>query len=380
MCYTMLMFKRKKTGVTLDVYGVKKNNRFKQWIRQHKKLAIALAILIALILAGGTVAAVYFLNQKPEPAPSKVTNNPKPEPQPEPVKYYSPLTGNEVTDEAATKQAVTGIMIENSPDARPQSGLKDSGVVFEAIAEGGITRFLALYQEQKPQLIGPVRSVRMYYVDWVAAFNASVAHVGGSAAALKEVRNGNYRDIDQFFNAGTYWRATDRYAPHNVYTSFERLDALNAKKGYTTSTFTGFTRKDSSANQTPNATKINVTVSSANYNSSYTYNTTTNTYDRFLGGKPHSDREKGQISPRVVIAMRVTESTVMEDGYRQNINTIGSGTAYIFQDGTVQEVTWHKPSKTAQITFTDANGQDVPLARGQTWITAVPNGKAITWQ
>jgi hypothetical protein len=144
----------------------------------------------------------YQLINKKEAEPSK-PNQVSTEPAAEPPKFYSNLTGNLVESDAVSKQAVTGIMMENSPDARPQSGLKDSGVVFEAIAEGGITRFLVLYQEQKPQLIGPVRSVRMYYVDWVAGFNASVAHVGGSAAALSEVRNGNYRDIDQFFNAST---------------------------------------------------------------------------------------------------------------------------------------------------------------------------------
>lgn len=373
------MFTRKQPRVVLDTPDVKKTNKFKAWVSTHKKLTVTLGVVGMLLIAGAGVGAYYLFTPQTVEEPQAAVK-PKPKPAPEPEKFYSPLTGNQVTDTAATQQAVTGIMVENSPDARPQSGIKDSGVVFEAIAEGGITRFLVLYQEQKPQLVGPVRSLRMYYVDWVAAFNASVAHVGGSAAALKEVRNGSYRDIDQFFNAGTYWRATDRYAPHNVYTSFERIDALNAKKGYTSSAFTGFTRKDSTASTAPNASTINVTISSATYNSSYIYNATTNTYDRSVGGKPQLDRESGQVSPRVVIAMRVTQSTVMEDGYRESINAVGTGQAYIFQDGTVQEVTWRKPSRTAQITFSDAEGKDVPLARGQTWITAVPNGKAVTWQ
>ena len=273
-------------------------------------------------------------------------------------------------------------MIENSPEARPQSGLKNSGVVFEAIAEGGITRFLAIYQQEKPQLIGPVRSVRMYYVDWIAAFNASVAHIGGSAAALAEVRNGSYRDIDQFFNAGSYWRATDRYAPHNVYTSFERLDALNNAKGYTSSQFNGFSRKDSQPEATPTATNIDVTISSYLYNSHYTYNTTTNTYDRSQAGAAHLDREDGQISPRVVVVLKVQENTVLEDGYRQSINAVGSGGAVIFQDGTATEVTWSKPSRGDQITFTSADGSDFALARGQTWVTAIPenDGGTVSWQ
>lgn len=349
------------------------------WVQTHKKLSIILGLVLVLLVGAGTTAALYLMNQKPAEPVAEVKE--KPEPAPEPVKYYSPLTGNQVETAAITTQAVTGIMIENSPDARPQSGIKDSGVVFEAIAEGGITRFLVVYQEQKPQLIGPVRSVRMYYVDWIAAFNASVAHIGGSAAALAEVRNGSYRDIDQFFNAGSYWRAADRYAPHNVYTSFEKLDALNAAKGYTSSQFTGFSRKDSAASTAPNATSVNVQISSGLYNSTYAYNATTNTYDRSQGGAPHTDREAGQISPRVVIAMMVDQQRVFEDGWREQINAIGSGKAYLFQDGTVQEVTWTKPSKAQQITFTDASGADVPLARGQTWITAVPNGSgSVSWQ
>ncbi|OYW85481.1 hypothetical protein B7Z17_02240, partial [Candidatus Saccharibacteria bacterium 32-49-10] len=315
----------------------------------------------------------------PVPEPVKIPKiTPKLEPE---VIYYSPLTGNQVTDEAATKQAVTAIMIENSPDARPQSGLKDSGVVFEAIAEAGITRFLALYQQEKPQLIGPVRSVRLYYVDWLAPFNASVAHIGGSKFALDEVRNGTYRDIDQFFNAGTYWRASDRYAPHNVYTSFEKLDALNQQKGYTTSEFTGFTRKDSTASETPNATSINITMSSPTFNSSYAYDAASNTYLRSQGGAPHIDREAGQIAPRVAIVMKAAMTRVMEDGWRESVQTTGSGQAYIFQDGTAQEVTWHKATRNAQLAFTDAEGNDVPLARGQTWITVVPSDTGgVTWQ
>ncbi len=352
--------------------------RFGHWIRRHPRLSYLLAGVIIILISLATAVFIYY---KTTPAPVAAPAIVKPVVKPAPVVYYSPLTGNIVPDLAATTQPVTAIMIENSPDARPQSGVKQAGVVFEAIAEGGITRFLTLHQEDKPQLIGPVRSVRMYYVDWLAAFNASVAHVGGSAAALAEVRNGSYRDIDQFFNSSTYWRATDRYAPHNVYTSFAKLDALNAAKGYTTSQFTGFSRIDGKPSETPTATSVAINFGSALYNTAYTYDKTTNTYPRSEAGAPHLDREDGQISPSVVIAMHVTESTVLEDGYREDINAIGSGKATIFQNGTAIDATWTKASKTSQITFTDATGKDIPLVRGQTWIAAVPDGKgAVSWQ
>ncbi len=305
-------------------------------------------------------------------------------------KYYTPLTGLEVADEAATKRAVTGIMIENSPDARPQSGLKDSGVVFEAIAEGGITRFLAIYQQEQPSLIGPVRSVRPYYIDWIAAFDASVAHIGGSYNALKEVRNGQYRDIDQFFNSGAYWRAKDRYAPHNVYTSFEKLNALNTAKGYTESTFTGFTRtsvepekntkKKKAQPAAETANQVQVTISSALYNSSYSYDANTKTYNRSQAGAPHTDRETGQISPRVVIVMKIPTKLGFEDGYREQMTTIGSGEAHIFQNGQHVAASWKKADKKSQITFTDSAGKEIPLERGQTWITAIAPEKSVSWQ
>jgi hypothetical protein len=350
--------------------------RARGWVSRHHTATYAIAGTCLILIAG--VTAFVLLNQKPAEV-SHVAQKPKPKPKP--VIYYSPLTGEVVPTEAATKQAVTAIMLENSPDARPQSGLKQSGVVYEAVAEGGITRFLTLHQQDKPQIIGPVRSLRMYYVDWLASYNASVAHVGGSLYALREVRNGTYRDIDQFFNAGSYWRATDRYAPHNVYTSFAKLDALNAAKGYNESTFTGFSRIDGKASEAPTASSVTINISGPTYNTAYTYDKANNRYNRFLAGVPHTDREDGAITPSVVVAMKVDMTRVLEDGYREDIKAIGSGQAVIFQNGVAQEVTWSKPSRAAAMTFTDAAGKDVPLIRGQTWIAAVPNSTgSISWQ
>lgn len=353
--------------------------RITTWMHAHHTATFAIAG--AGVVGASSLAALTVLYQKPQqlPAPSMHVKK-SPSPSPAPI-YYSPLTGEKVPDDASTKQAVTGIMIENSPSARPQSGLKSAGAVFEAIAEGGITRFLAIYQQAKPQLVGPVRSVRLYFVDWIAPFQASVAHIGGSKFALAEVRNGSYRDIDQFFNAGSYWRATDRYAPHNVYTSFERLDALNAKKGFVTSVFTPWLRQDGKPAKPVTANDITVTISSAPYNSRYTYDPATNTYTRYLGGAAHKDREAGQITPSVVIVMDVTETRVLEDGWREQITTIGSGRARVFQNGTVTEGTWTKKDRGSQLSFTGADGKEIALNRGQTWITAVPANKGgkVTW-
>lgn len=296
------------------------------------------------------------------------------------VKYYSPLSGVEVADEAATKRAVTAVMIENSPDARPQSGLAEADVVFEAVAEGGITRFIALYQNSRPSLVGPVRSLRPYYAEWAAAFDPGVAHVGGSPEALTMIRSGNYGiDLDQFFNGGSFWRATDRAAPHNVYTNFDKLDALNTAKGHTSSTFTFAPRTNEKAVATPNATAINLDVSSGIFSVSYTYNAASNSYDRKQGGVAHTDREKGQISPKVVVALK-TSISLSSDGSHMSIVTSGSGQAYVFQNGTVTEGTWSKENAKGQLFIKDAEGKEIKLNRGQTWITTVGNDRNVSWQ
>ena len=358
----------------------------KAWIKAHPQKTY-LIIGIALVVLAGIVAAVVYAMTRPEVAQVPDIKVEKRVPY-----YYSPLTGEEVKNEKATTKPVTAIMIENSPDARPQSGLKDAEIVYEAIAEGGITRFLAIYQQNKPKLVGPVRSVRMYYVDWLAPYNASVAHVGGSFKALKEIRKGSkYRDIDQFFNPGTYWRASDRYAPHNVYTSFKKIDALNKKKGYKKSDPKVISRVAAPANdkekipeQTKpsiNARTVNLNVSSATYNSKYVYNKKKDVYLRFLGGAKHIDREKGQIQAKVVIALKVNMKRVFQDGYREQIATSGKGTAYVFQNGHVSKVTWRKSGRAGQLTFFRKDNTPFLLERGNTWITAVPNsGGSVSWK
>jgi hypothetical protein len=334
---------------------------------------VIFGIAIALILAVGG-GLLWWMNHQSW-GETVSTTIPKPT-----VKYYSPLSGVLVADEAATKRAVTAIMIENSPDARPQSGLADADVVFEAVAEGGITRFIALYQNSRPSIIGPVRSLRPYYADWAAGFDPSVAHVGGSPEALTMIRSGNYGvDIDQFFNGSYYWRATDRAAPHNVYTSFDKLDALNASKKHTTSSFTFAPRIDAKPSAKPDASTININVSTGVFSVSYTYNATKNSYDRKEGGAAHMDREKGQISPKVVVALK-TSVVLSSDGTHMSITTSGSGQAYVFQNGIVTEGTWSKASPKGQLFLKDATGKEIKLIRGQTWVTTVANDKSVTWQ
>lgn len=336
-------------------------------------------IAAGLLLFGATSLGVFYFTQ-PKSEPSiEVTRRPDP---PAPKTVASPLTGVQV-EPALAARPVTGIMIENSTAARPQSGLHEAGVIFEAIAEGGITRFLCLYQEGRPGYVGPVRSLRPYYLDFLMPFDGAIAHVGGSPDALSQVRSPGNKDLDQFFNAGSYWRVSSRAAPHNMYTNFERLDALNQAKGYTSSKVSSWPRKDDSKLATPTARTIDFNISNgAAYRVQYSYDPATNTYHRTLGGAPHhstsseADRGGKILTPKVVIAIITSYSTA---GKYSVYGVTGSGAMLVFQDGGVTAGTWTKDSRNAQYVFKDSAGAPLKLNTGQTWVTMLGSADKATY-
>lgn len=291
----------------------------------------------------------------------------------------STLTGLPV-DPAVNQRPVTAVMIENSLDARPQSGLGDAGVVFEAIAEGGITRFLALFQDTAPGNIGPIRSARPYYVQWAMGFDAGYAHVGGSPEALDDIKAWGVHDLDQFANGGSYHRVGDRAAPHNVYSSIDTLNQLETSKGYATSTYGGFTRKTKAASaKTITARTVDFNISGPDFNVHYEYDKGNNRYVRNEGGAPHIDANSNQqITPKVVIGMIVPYGLEADD-HHSSYGVIGSGQVFVFQDGAVTTGTWSKDDSTHQIKFTDAAGKTLALDPGQTWITALGDAGRVSY-
>lgn len=352
-------------------------HRFKQFLKEKltKKEIIIGAIVFVIVL--GVALALGFGKQAAAPQSPPVAQ--KKAAPPQPTVYTSPLTGMVVT-QAESEMPVTGVMIENSDFARPQSGLKEAGVVFEAIAEGGITRFLALSQETSAPNIGPIRSARPYFLQWALGFDAPVAHVGGSPEALQDIKSWGVKDLDEFYNGNYYHRISTREAPHNMYTSMAQLNALEKTKGWTSSTYTGFPRKQDSPVATPTAKTIDFSISGPDFSVHYDYTASTNSYARSEGGAPHMDATSGtQLSPKVVVAL-VMPYSLESDGYHSDYNTIGSGKAYIFQDGTVSIGNWNKPSMKDQFTFTDSNGKTIKLNAGQTWISAVGAASDVSYK
>ncbi len=361
---------------------VTKKRRFESVINylkrrpSRKRLLIVSSVSLAVLLVG-VLGLRFFGPTGAEPNPMPVISKKKFIP-PKPILKASPLTGVMVSP-ALADRAVTGIMIENSLAARPQSGLSDAGVVFEAIAEGGITRFLALYQEAQPTNIGPIRSARPYYVQWVAGFDAAYVHSGGSGEALQLIKTLGIKNMDHgIYGNSVASRVSYRFAPHNVYTSMAKLDAKRKVLGFNTSNFTPFERKKDTlpTEATPaTAVTINFNISGAYYNTQYIYDAVTNSYKRNMAGKPHIDKGNGkQIMPKVVIALETTYG-IHPDRIHSVYKTIGSGDVLVFQDGMVTKGKWHKQSAKAPLTFTNTSGKALRLNVGQTWITAIQTGR-----
>ncbi|MEO7617912.1 MAG: DUF3048 domain-containing protein, partial [Candidatus Saccharibacteria bacterium] len=334
------------------------------------------------ILLGGA-GSWYLVAHKATPAPVAVQSTPKPTPTPvaTPVTKLSPLTGLAVAPELADRP-ITGVVIENHPDARPQSGLSQAGVVYEALAEGGITRFLAFYGDQQAGALGPVRSVRTYFVDWTLEYDAPLAHAGGNADALDLIGPLGMKNMDGLgIGAPTFYRINDRYSPHNLYTSGSLLDALEDKYGFKTSTFVVSPRKKDEPGTGAHPT-IHIDYSYSGYQVDYKYDPATNDYARALANAPHIDKETGkQIHVKNIVVeymptsygfTRINEQTVM-------MKTVGTGKAIVFRDGNAVEGTWSKASHNARTELLDASGQAIPLDAGNTWYSIVPNDKVVSY-
>lgn len=343
------------------------------WPSTKKQKVIGGLVIAVLIIggAGGVYALNKLLGKTPDP-PSAVVSKVEEEKDTEP----SRLTGVEIPKEL-NKRAVTSIMIENSPDARPQSGLRDAGVVFEAVAEGGITRFNALFMESQPNYIGPVRSVRPYYIDLFLPFDAAIAHAGGSADGLSKLKRLHAKDLDYLNYPSAYRRVSGRFAPHNLYTSMSALDDLSKSKGFKSSTFTSWLRKAEEKGKTPKAAKIDFTLSGPLYNVHYDYDAKSNSYKRSEGGKSHKDEKSGkQLAPKVVIALVMPYSL---DGKYSVYKTKGPGTLFVFQDGQVYKGKWKKGDSNSQFQFFDGSGNKLALNPGQAWVTLLASSSAVKY-
>lgn len=308
------------------------------------------------------------------------------------------------------KHRPLGVMIENHQESRPQSGISKSDVVYEAVAEGGITRFLTVFYCNNAEFIGPVRSARTYFLDFISEYAdyPLYAHVGGAntdgpANALGQIEKygwQSYNDLNQFsIGFPTFWRDYERLGhevatEHTMYSTTERLWKLAEQRKLTNvdksgkkwdANFVQYSFKDDAASDSRPASQ---TISFAfwngydDYGVKWDYDSVSNSYLRTNGGQKHLDlNNKEQLTAKDVVILFMRESRA-NDGYEGNLHmlygTKGTGKATIFMDGKQIQGTWSKKDRTARTIIKDNTGKEVKFTRGRIWFEILAIGSAVS--
>ncbi|MFD0589959.1 DUF3048 domain-containing protein [Paenibacillus sp. GCM10027627] len=356
-----------------------------------KRLRISFAItaaaaLIALSACSGDKAATAPA-ESGAPGATGATATASAEPTPMP--YTAPLTG--LGKELAPTSRPLAVMINNYSAARPQSGLTDADVVWEVLAEGGITRLVAIFQssDQLSHTIGPIRSNRAYLIDIADSYGAVMAHAGGSPEAYSILKKQGKPYLDEITNAGSYfWRSKERKAPHNLYSSQEKLRAGADKRGYEKEvnvpkyTFSADgTLSESLEAITEKAADITIKFLMDNYKVNYVFDESTGLYKRSINGEPHIDLNNGeQLNAANLIVFETAHRTLDNEG-RMSVDLESGGKGYLFQKGKKIDLDWVR-SPDGMIRFAK-DGTELPLLPGKTYIHIVPNKPSlsghVTW-
>ncbi len=280
-------------------------------------------------------------------------------------KYYNYYTGIECSKEEVNNFAFMTI-IENSSAARPQSGISSADILFETLAEGGIPRFLALFSTNFPSIIGPIRSIRPYFIDIVKEFNLPVAHCGGSTEALSTINNDSSIISINEINYGSYfWRDSKRKAPHNLYTSSDNIKKYISNKdiNITKSQFVSFDDNFFNNSNLQPASNIEIQINKT-YNTSYEFKD--NLYYKFMNSEKAMDAlNNSQINFSNIIIQK-TPITLCSDNSHLNIPIIGKGEGIVFSKGKMINITWKKNSLDSKIVLLDKDGNSVALSPGKT--------------
>jgi Protein of unknown function (DUF3048) N-terminal domain/Protein of unknown function (DUF3048) C-terminal domain len=287
------------------------------------------------------------------------------------------------------------VVIDNyAPDARPQTGLNRASLVFETLAEGGITRLMAVYLERDAPTIGPVRSARIYFNAWASGLHAVYAHAGGNSDALYQLlKLPNVVNLDDLDLQPAYGpvgvpfsRSWYRAAPHNLYTNSAALrgyaqEAKNAVSGVFPASLP-HRAPDPFWHRAATAS-IDVGFSSYDYNVHWTYDRATNRYQRAVGGVMQADPLSRRVEAPSNVVVLFTPVTPDHDVFTPagvDVHTTGAGMALYFRDGHVVQGTWHEKNIGAPLELLDASGKPEAFNPGQTWIEVLAPGSPVTYQ
>lgn len=293
-------------------------------------------------------------------------------------KFMAPFTGMMLEEESKMRPVLA--TINNDPKARPQSGLSDADMIYEFIAEGDMTRYLALFQSALPDEIGPIRSSRDMFIRTAIGLDAFYVAHGYSPDALALLQAGVVDHVNGMQHDGTLFkRSAERRAPHNSYISGENIqlaaEQVNAPMMIEKMPSLSFHDSVEDVKIEEAATSIIVQNGShPQFTSTYTYDSETGMYRQFVNDIETIDKANEQpIELSNILVFEAEHHTIDAEG-RQSIDLESGGKARLFQAGTVQEIEWMNANG---VLVPVQNGVTVKLVPGKTWIHMIRTSPGI---
>lgn len=267
-------------------------------------------------------------------------------------------------------------MVENHPNARPQSGLDYADVVLEAPAEYGVSRFIAVFITRDAPAIGPVRSARKYFVYWAKEFNPIYFHAGGSPGAAALADEIKMTRQNALWDGSGFYRTTDRVAPHNLYTNTQDLLQVHRAMGRNlkNGTWGGLRFKQPGTNLGPRKVSYARLAFNDYYYAEWRWDPARGVYRRWMQGEPAIERNTGaQVTATAVIVRFHQVSRIAgDDKAREEVQVFGSGKAFILQDGRLTPATWRKSNLKSPTLYYDSQGRQIAVNKGGVWIQVLP--------
>lgn len=296
-------------------------------------------------------------------------------------KFKCPLDGAALQE--LPEDRPVAVIIDNLPKARPQAGLKNADLVVETLAEGGVTRFLAVYYHGQASKVGPIRSARPYFIDLARGLDAVLVHAGGSPEALDYMKRHDFPHLNEFNHADSFWRSRERQAPHNLYSSTSNLHSLAREVGLNSEfQVRGFSFAGDAASIAGDkglrSSKITIDFPKG-YDVAYSYDSGEQVYSRYTDGKAHLDElTNSQLSPRNII-VKFVKTRIIDAQGRLKIDISGHGRALIFSQGYVIEALWQDSAGDEVFSYKTVEGKSVKLTPGQVWVEIVPETAQVTF-
>jgi len=351
-----------------------------------RKLA---ALVVATALVGAAPACTSKRKDEGPSGPSGSANTKIEKPK------IAPLTGMALTDLEAESRAALAIKIDNSVAARPQAGLDGADIVYEELAEGGITRFMAVFHSKQASDVGPVRSARMVDPEILAQYQGLFAFSGGAAPVLEAVAAAPVQDVSFNKVASAYRHAPGRAAPHNLFTrtsllwdAAKRHNVPDLKLSFSTkpppvaSTTTTTVTGGTPGKPFPPGERVSISFSTSAV-SVWKWDAASGNYLRYHGSTPHTLVGGSQVRAKNVIVqfVQVYAGPIRDvlGNPSPEIRATGSGEVWVLRDGILTKGTWSRQSVSDKTSFRDSSGKTIPLSPGNTWIELAPRGEPASF-